>query len=322
MSTPLFPPLAGLFPVNTVINDLYAIALKNHLQGRSAAAKSHSLQQLGITSVELIDEARSTSTAVFMPEVATIATLRAGFFARNVLWEFSFIVSEGTGSNAHAGAASLSAPRSSASSSAAASSALDSSPSATLSLAPARAVARRVRSPADSGANAGSMPPPPQIVPKSTSAAVPPIAAAEYPRILALDGEVWVKDPESKKPVWMLGRVTSLPFNRLLSTKHSDNKIHVQAFIWLGRHKTWTMAFEPTSDSIRMRHEISEAQAFAALPPNMPHLVEKLAESIAFSRQWKAHVEIDERRGRTELRAGMEVGFQAPGQGLKREVSR
>ena len=121
---------------------------------------------------------------------------------------------------------------------------------------------------------------------------------------------------------WWPARVTSLPFHQNLPINSKFNQICLQVLVWTSVWETWTIRIEPYSNRIRRWDQISVAQALAALPPKMQHLADNLIKGVAFALKYKAQVDRDQRRGRTELRAGMEVGFQAPGQRSKREVSR
>jgi hypothetical protein len=153
------------------------------------------------------------------------------------------------------------------------------------------------------------------------SAPLPPIAAPIWPRTLVLDDIVWVKQSADNKkgkgiPYWAPARVTSLPFDKALPTKHADNKFFLQVLIWTHKWKPWTKTFEPTSDAIRMWHQISKEEALAALSPQIQHLItpENLSDGIEFALKWQAHVNIEQRRGRNVLCAGMKVGCYTPGQ--------
>jgi hypothetical protein len=120
----------------------------------------------------------------------------------------------------------------------------------------------------------------------------------------------------------MPARVATLPFNKELPINHTNNRVFMQALFWTPTCQPWTREFEPTSGLIRTWDQISLAQALAALPPKLQHLADSLTEGFAFALKWQAEVDRDQRRGRTELCAGMEVGIQVPGQRSRREVSR
>jgi hypothetical protein len=328
MSVPLFPLLVGSFPVDTVINDLFAIVLdQNKPRGLSATAASKSSSQLGIVCVYVMDKGDATKHSIFQPEVATIASLKAGFLKHIVYWEIKFIVD---GLTRRASTATLSVPQSTAVSSAGASSAPAESAAlaavSSSSSAPTRAAARRLPSPAAIGARAASAPIPP-MVSAGISALAPTIADAIWPRTLALDELVWVLTSLKNKAVtkentlfWAPARITALPFYPDLPIKHTFNKVCVQVLVWAPGWMTWTLEMEPTSHLIRTWDQISEAQALAALPLKLQHLASNLTKGIAFARKWKTQVEREEKRGRVELRAGMEVGFNLPGQRSKGEV--
>jgi hypothetical protein len=160
------------------------------------------------------------------------------------------------------------------------------------------------------------------MVSAGISSSAQTIADAIWPRTLVLGDLVWVKVSlgSTTEKFWAPARVTSLPFHQTLPIKDALNKICVQVLVWTENWQTWTERMEPFSNSIRMWDQISEAQALAALSPKNLRLARNLTEGIVFARKYMANVDREERRGRVELRAGMEVGFNTPGQRSKGEV--
>ena len=153
------------------------------------------------------------------------------------------------------------------------------------------------------------------------SAPSPVIAAPIWPRTLVLDDIVWAKQfLDNKKgrstPYWAPARVTGMPFDKSLPSKHADNKIFLQVLLWTHKWTPWTKQFDPNSDQIRMWSQITKEEALAFLSPQIHHLLtpDNLSGGIEFALKWQAHIQVAQRRGRTELRAGMQVGCYTPGQ--------